>query len=176
MAFDYIGIRPWVEKAIQRLKDHGIKGRRIVFYSLHNYVDDPENFFERVRDLLLWGVVVYPMRYEPLCTLQKGKYVAPAWTSEQLSMVAQARRVMGYGGAFPPYKGLVEKFARAKSFDDAFGLRARPASGNWRISEPIVEMALEHEQQGSISKKYFPNWRREKDWRKLVPLTSLPGR
>ena len=71
LAFDYSGIRPWVEKAIAVLKDQGIKGRRIVFYVLHNYLDDPEDFFERVRDLFEWGAVVYPMRYEPLCTLKR---------------------------------------------------------------------------------------------------------
>ncbi len=174
MAFDYIGIRPWVEKAIERLKGHGIKGRRIVFYTLHNYVDDPDDFFERVRDLLSSGVVVYPMRYEPLCTLQKGQYVAPKWSADQLSLVAHARRVMGYGGAFPPYKGLVEKFASARNFDEAFGMR--PVGGNWRVSEPIIEMALEHEQQDSIKKHYFPGWRREKNWRKIAAASSLPGR
>jgi len=38
-------------------------------------------------------------------------------------MVAQARRVIGYGGAFPPYEGLKKKFLGAKSFEEAFGLR-----------------------------------------------------
>jgi len=174
MAFDYIGIRPYIEKAITRLKDNGIKGRRMVFYVLHNYVDDPEDFFQRVRDLLSWGVVVYPMRYEPLCTLQKHKYVSPKWTPEELRMVAEARRVLGYGGAFPPYKGLVEKFQRANKFQEAFSLR--PIGGNWKIPGPVVEMALEHEQQSSINKNYFPTWRREKDWRKTPLVTSSLGR
>jgi len=38
-------------------------------------------------------------------------------------MVAKARRVIGYGGAFPPYKGLKKKFFNAKSFEEAFSLR-----------------------------------------------------
>jgi hypothetical protein len=38
-------------------------------------------------------------------------------------MIARARRVMGYGGAFPPYEGLRKKFASAKSFEEAFSLR-----------------------------------------------------
>lgn len=174
MAFDYRGIRPWVERAIMKLREHGVRGRRMVFYVLHNYVDDPEDFFERVRDLLDWGAVVYPMRYEPLTTLRKGVYVSPRWTREQLSAVAQARRVLGYGGALPPYKPLVEKFLRARNFDEAFSLR--PVGGNWRITDPVIEMALEHEQQESINKNYFPSWRREKDWRKTPQLISSPGR
>lgn len=44
------------------------------------------------------------------------------WTEEYLDMVASARRVIGYGGAFPPYKGLVNKFNKAKNFFEAFEL------------------------------------------------------
>jgi hypothetical protein len=40
-------------------------------------------------------------------------------------MVAKARRVIGFAGAFPPYEGLVDKFNRAKDFHDAFELRDR---------------------------------------------------
>ena len=47
-----------------------------IFYALYNYVDTPEDFFSRVRDLLNWGTVVYPMRFEPLTTLEKHKYVS----------------------------------------------------------------------------------------------------
>lgn len=174
LAFDYIGIRPWIERSISTLKEHGIKGRRLIFYALHNYVDDPEDFFERVRDLLSWGAVVYPMRYEPLVSLKKGQYVSPRWTPEDLRMVAQARRVLGYGGALPPYKGLVEKFQNARNFREAFSLR--PVGGNWRIPEPVVNMAIEHEQQGSIRKSYFPAWKKEKDWRKVTAPNSSLGK
>ncbi len=174
MAFDYSGIRPWVDQAIQRLNGVGIKGRRLVFYVLHNYIDDPQDFFERVRDLLCWGTVVYPMRYEPLCTLEKGRYVSPRWTPEELKIVGNARRVLGYGGAFPPYKPLVEKFARAENFREAFALR--PIRGRARIPDSIVEMAIEHEQQDSIKKRFFPSWRREKDWRKIPAATYSAGR
>ena len=60
MAFDYSGIRPFVQKAIQHLKTAGVSGRRQVFYVLRNYIDDPQDFFEPVRDHLSWGVVVIP--------------------------------------------------------------------------------------------------------------------
>ena len=71
------------------------------------------------------------MRYQPLTgqhAFQKDSYVSPAWTPEQLDMVAAARRVIGYGGAFPPYQALVNKFDQAAQTDDpfdaAFRLRA----------------------------------------------------
>jgi len=38
-------------------------------------------------------------------------------------MVADARRVIGYGGAFPPYEGLKKKILNARNFKEAFKLR-----------------------------------------------------
>jgi hypothetical protein len=66
------------------------------------------------------------MRYQPLngqYAFDKDSYVSPRWTPEQLDMVAAARRVIGFGGAFPPYEGLVKKFYDARGFADAFELR-----------------------------------------------------
>src|SRR5205807_7737240 len=105
-------------------------------YVLYNYEDTPHDLFERVRDLLAWGVAAYPMRYQPLSgehAFEKDSYISPNWTFEQLNMVAQARRVIGYGGALPPYEGLVRKFCNARNFDEAFvlysnkGIGSRPA-------------------------------------------------
>ena len=85
---------------------------------------------------------------------------------EQLRMVGNARRVIGYGGAFPPYKALVEKFARARSFDEAFSLD--PPRVRTSVPEPIAEMAREHEFLDCLkNKSYFQSWRLEKDWRKV---------
>ena len=74
-------------------------------------------------DLTDWGVVAYPMRYQPLEPCVKDSYVSPNWTKEQLEMIARARRVIGYGGAFPPYEGLRRKLSDAKNFEEAFELR-----------------------------------------------------
>ena len=49
-------------------------------------------------------------------------YVSP-WTRQQLDSLAKARRILGYAGAFPPYKGLIRRLHRAKTFDEAFRLR-----------------------------------------------------
>jgi len=84
LAYDYHGIGPAVHKATKRLKAHGVNARNIVEYTLFNYIDDPENLYERVLDLLQWGVVSYPMRFEPLCSLQKNAHVGPHWTPEAL--------------------------------------------------------------------------------------------
>lgn len=126
LAYDTQGIREPLKKAIELLKFAGFKGRRIVVYCLYNNPfekDTPETFLNRLRDLIDWEVVSYPMRYEPLEPRPKNTFIAPNWTPELLEMVAKARRVLGYGGAFPPYEGLKKKFLNAKSFEEAFFLR-----------------------------------------------------
>ena len=125
MAYDLPSERKALARAIPTLEAVGFRRRRMIVYTLYNYEDSPEDFFDRIRDLLEWGVVAYPMRFEPLDSLKKNQHIGPRWTTEQLEMVARARRVIGYGGAFPPYEGLRKKFATAKSFEQAFVLRPR---------------------------------------------------
>lgn len=126
LAYDTLKIREPLKQAIKLLKSMGFRGRRILVYCLFNNPfekDTPEIFLSRLQDLMEWGVVCYPMRYEPLEPIKKGTYVSPYWTQEYLEMVAKARRVLGCNGAFPPYEGLKRKFLDAKSFEEAFKLR-----------------------------------------------------
>lgn len=128
MAYDMAGERKSLEKAIPALVRTRFNKRRIIVYTLYNFTDTPEDFWRRVADLLEWGVVCYPMRYEPLNSLVKNQYVSPYWTKEDLEMVAKARRVLGAGGAFPPYEGLQKKIVGARDFYQAFELRSPQAT------------------------------------------------
>jgi len=123
LGYDTLSRRKSVRQAVELLKQAGIDGRNILVYTLFNFKDTPEDFLDRVRDVLNWGAVCYPMRFEPLDSLEKNNFISPNWTIQEVEMVQQARRVMGYGGAFPPYRGLVLKFNRAKNFVEAFALR-----------------------------------------------------
>lgn len=123
LAYDSKGIRKPLEEAITLLKNVGIRERRILVYCLYNHTDTPEDFLNRVKEILCWGAVAYPMRYEPLKAAPKNQYVSRNWTRDQLEMVADARRVIGYGGAFPPYVGLKKKLLKAEDFEQAFKLR-----------------------------------------------------
>ncbi len=126
LAYDLRGKGPHVKRAIENLNAVGIRGKAIMVYMLFNYKDNPEDFFERVREVLSWGAISYPMRYEPLnggTALEKNKYISPNWTAEEVNMVQIARRVIGYGGAFPPYEGLINKLEKAEDFHEAFSLR-----------------------------------------------------
>ena len=123
LAYDIPSERKAVQSAIESLHAVGFNKRRIIVYTLYNFTDTPREFWSRVTDLVSWGAVSYPMRYEPLNSLTKNRYVSPHWTAEQLESVAAARRVIGWGGAFPPYKALIDKMVNARSFEEAFSLR-----------------------------------------------------
>ena len=112
-----------LKNAIECLANAGIRRKSIIVYTLYNFRDDPEDFKDRVTQLLNLGVVSYPMRFEPLTSLKKNSFVSKKWSIEELEMVAKARRVLGFAGAFPPYEGLVKKFSKAKDFYEAFSLR-----------------------------------------------------
>ncbi len=137
MAYDVPSEREALARAIPALEGAGFKLRNMVVYVLYNFQDSPEDFLARICDLMEWGVVAYPMRFEPLDSLKKNQHVGQEWTAEQLEVVARARRVIGYGGAFPPYEGLRKKLLTARSFDEAFALRPR-AHGDTANSTVMV--------------------------------------
>ncbi|MCJ7445992.1 MAG: hypothetical protein MUO26_15980 [Methanotrichaceae archaeon] len=131
LAFDYLDERDAVIKAIDSLFNYGVRKRNILIYMLYNFYnnqtgegDSPEDFLARINDILGVGCAVYPMRFEPLRSLKKGSYISPKWKANQLESIADARRVIGYGGAFPPYEGLIKKFIKAENFEEAFYLRS----------------------------------------------------
>lgn len=122
LSYDYRKMGPDVKRAITILKSAGIKGKSILVYTLYNFTDDPQDFFDRMRDILRWGAVCYPMRYEPLRTLFKNQYVAPKWDSSKLDAIQRARRVIGFGGAFAPHVGMLrEKVRKNQTFLESFG-------------------------------------------------------
>jgi len=150
LAYDKDSYERYVERAVEKIAACGIRRRSILIYLLYNFDDDPESFFRRMRNVLDWGCVVYPMRFEPLNALERWKYISPKWDKESLELVEDFRRVYGYGGTFPPYKWLVERFRKAESFYEAFKL---PRRG-------------EHPKR--VKKPYHAKWQREADWRKVV--------
>ena len=125
LAYDTPDQKNHVKKAIVKLQKYGISKRNISVYALFNYTETPDEFFERVRDILNWGAVCYPMQFQPCETLKKNSYISIKWTKKQVNMVASARRVIGYGGAFPPYQALIDKWNKCNDFEEAFTLEPR---------------------------------------------------
>jgi hypothetical protein len=121
LSYDYLSMGPYVKKAINHLKSHGIDGRNILVYTLFNFTDSPDDLFKRVKDTLSWGAVSYPMRYQPTNALTKNKYIASKWDPKRVEAIQRARRVIGVGGAFIPHEGMMKiKVDGCNSFDEAF--------------------------------------------------------
>ncbi len=126
-AYDSHHSRRQIKRGVDLLVSKDIRARHIMMYLLFNFRNDsPEDLLSRLLDVMEWGVMSYPMRYQPIelpYALEKDSYVSPFWTEEELEMVADARRVLGYHGAFAPYQKLKEKFQKAGDFKEAFALR-----------------------------------------------------
>jgi hypothetical protein len=148
LSYDYKDMEKYVERAIEVISSYGIRKRKLGIYILFNYLDTPEDFFERVRNVLNWGAVAYSLRYQPLDALEYNKYISPNWNEERLEKFSHFRRVCGFGGAFPPYRWLLEHFNSAQNYDDAFQSPRRNGSLELRAH-----------------KDYYTTWRRNSDWR-----------
>lgn len=147
LALDNIDVKKAFTNAVTYLSNNGINRRKIFAYVLYNFYseghlkDTPRAFFERVKHIAELGCVSYPMRYEPLFALEKNRFSSPLWTTEQLDMVVKSRRILGYGGAFPPYLGLVNKFRNANCFEEAFSVF--PLKNKNNMLEPTGEQRAE---------------------------------
>ncbi|MHB1507454.1 MAG: radical SAM protein [Cuniculiplasma sp.] len=147
MAYDWPWEGPYIKKAINLLGDAGYKKKNLIFYMLHNFWDEqhkkgdtPADFLLRLKNLMEWGASVYPMRFIPLNSLTRTGYVSPLWTADQLEMVADARRVLGFAGTWVPYKALADKFIQAESFEYAMELRPKQDKDKDSIFPlPVVE-------------------------------------
>jgi hypothetical protein len=121
IAYDTSNVGQDVQKAIELLKAEGVDARKILVYVLYNFTDSPDDFFQRFTNVLTWGAVAYPMRFQPIFNLEKNDYISPLWTEKQLDAMATARRLFGSGGTFPPYEGIMQKIVKGcKTFDEAF--------------------------------------------------------
>ena len=122
IAYDFLSQTDAVEKAIRNLERAGIKPRNVHVYNLYNFRESPDEFFERVKRTLLLGANSYPMRYQPLESLEKNEFIdeKAGWTHEKLRWVEECRARFGKGGFFPPYAALVQRMKESKSFEEMF--------------------------------------------------------
>jgi len=122
LSYDNRQIGKQIKNAITYLKSAGIPGKQILVYTLYNFIDTPQDFFERMREVLRLGAVCYPMRYEPLITLYKNRYISPKWDDNSLNAIQKARRIIGFGGAFAPHEGMLKlKVEEDSTFESCFG-------------------------------------------------------
>ena len=129
MAYDWPWEGPYVSKAIDLLASAYYRKKDLIFYMLYNFYDfkygkgdTPEDFYHRIKDLTGWGASAYPMRFIPLDSLIRNGFVSPLWRGEQLEMIADFRRVMGYAGTLVPHHGVVNKILASNDFKEAMEL------------------------------------------------------
>jgi len=128
IAFDGRDSEKDVEKGVRLLIEAGVRPKKILAYLLYNFDDSPEDLLHRLKKTMEWGIASYPMRYQPISgefALKKDSFVGPKWTAELLEQIADARRVLGKHGAFPPYEGLKAKFLNANTLEEALELRPK---------------------------------------------------
>lgn len=143
-AFETINDEEDVERGIKLLIATGIRPRKILAYLIYNFNDSPDDLLYRLQKTIEWGIVSYPMRYQPISgpfALKNDSFIGPMWTPELLEMVADARRVLGSHGAFPPYQGLKEKFLNARTLKEALELRPvkKKNSKTVLLEEPLLQ-------------------------------------
>ncbi len=152
-SYDHDGMKDSIKNAIEILNAHGVRKRKILIYVLYNFFDDPENFFARIKNIVDWGAVAYPMRYEPFNTLGRNKTIGSKWDEERLRQVEKFRRVCGFGGTFPPYKWLVNRLDKSMNFDQAFKLPRR---------------FYDNGEKKRAHNTYFASWKRKENWRDVT--------
>lgn len=122
LAYDKLADREWVLGAIDLFTKAGLNPRKIMAYTLYNWTDTPEDYLQRLKDLLLKGVHAYPMCYEPPKPQPLGMWVGKHWTREQVKTVKTARRLWARNGTFVPYKKFLDQLLPAKTLEE--GLRS----------------------------------------------------
>lgn len=153
LSYDHDSMKKSIKNAIETLNAHGVRRRKIIIYVLYNFLDKPDNFFKRIKNIVDWGAVAYPMRYEPFNTLGRNKSIGPKWDEERLRQVEKFRRVCGFGGTFPPYGWLVKRFNKASNFDAAFKLPRR---------------FFDNGKKKRAHNSYFAGWRRKENWKDVT--------
>ena len=81
-SFDSWGEEAAVKDAVDLCKERTTKN--IGIYCLIGYNDTPESARARLELVRSWGLLSFPMRYQPLATVVKNSFVAPNWTDLEL--------------------------------------------------------------------------------------------
>ncbi len=98
-AFDHWGQEAAVKDAIDLCRERTTKD--IGVYCLIGYNDNLEEAKSKLELIRSWGVLPYPMRYQPLDAKVKNEYVNPKWTDRQLRNVIEYYSRLNWRGYRP---------------------------------------------------------------------------
>ena len=101
LAWDRVQTGGQVMRGIERLRKAQIPKARIQCYVLIGYDDTPEDALFRLRTLRNMGIRPNPMRYQPLDSVRRNQYVAPAWSDDELKRYMKYWSRLAYYDAIP---------------------------------------------------------------------------
>ncbi len=110
----------WDSKRVQKDIIEGIdmaislNQKDIAIYMLYNFKEKPEDIYERLKALSVYGskVMIFMMKYQPLDAIKKGKYIGEAWNEKILANFQRLRK---------PFANGVLRFDDVNHFERAFG-------------------------------------------------------
>lgn len=131
LAYDTVGVEKPVKRAIDLLKSKGVQPWRIVVYNIFNSqpvssdlskADTPDNLFKRIRNLIEWGVISYPCRFQIPEPVPRNSYISPYWSREEITAFTRFRAKYGhYGiisGTAKKWADILPQFLKARSFQE----------------------------------------------------------
>lgn len=84
LAWDYIEMESRVRESIATLTSFGIPKSMITVFCLIGFKDTPDDALYRLQSIKDLGLWPFAMRYQPLKTLVKNKYIGENWTKREL--------------------------------------------------------------------------------------------
>ena len=84
MAWDHKGLEKQFMRTFELLNNAGIKPYKIRVYCLIGWYDNPKDALYRLQKIKDLGARPNPMRYQPLNSDQRNKFVGPHWTDAEL--------------------------------------------------------------------------------------------
>lgn len=83
-AFDGMQEDGYYQKAVELCYKYNIiKKHEIMIYTLYNFNDSPEDFWYRIKEIILSNAKVFPMKYSPLDSLNR-ECIGKKWTKKML--------------------------------------------------------------------------------------------
>jgi len=101
LAFDHVSNESALMDAVCFLRGAGFPWHRMRVYVLVGYNDTLEDALYRLNFVRQLGMKPNPMRYNPLDTLARDSYVAPGWTSKELTRYVRYWANLRFFGAIP---------------------------------------------------------------------------
>lgn len=129
-AYDNIRDRDKVIDGIKTLKAHITRSMPWSAFVLYNYKDTPEDLLIRLKDLAELGVTAFPMRWQPLDTLEKNTYIDENWTKEQVDDVRLFTRKFGFNSMLLPSK-LPDDFQKCNDLHNYLVDKNQATLGSW---------------------------------------------